>query len=282
MPKSCKPAPQSVKAVVAGEAKGKHSPEIVYIDEQCLTRDCIGHALAGQLPELSVEARVTARGLAPGHFGPNGFGLVVLYTHSGRIDLHTHAGRTSDNMVASELSILDQIAPDTPLVLLSDVEIAENIIEAFRRRIRGYVPTTLPIHQVAEAIRFVWAGGTFIPPSVLSMYVRSGPVENGALANQAGVPENFSPRQKAVLRRLWMGRSNKAIAYELNMCESTVKVHIRHIMKKLNVTNRTQVVVLTRPSYFNGNALSEEGEIHGAVDHVVPEKSFRSGQLNRS
>jgi DNA-binding NarL/FixJ family response regulator len=40
--------------------------------------------------------------------------------------------------------------------------------------------------------------------------------------------------------------ANKLIAYELNMCESTVKVHIRNIMKKLNATNRTQVAYLTR------------------------------------
>ena len=46
---------------------------------------------------------------------------------------------------------------------------------------------------------------------------------------------------------LWNGSSNKVIAYELHMSESTVKVHIRHIMKKLNVNNRTQVVLRTRP-----------------------------------
>ena len=40
--------------------------------------------------------------------------------------------------------------------------------------------------------------------------------------------------------------ANKLIAYELNMCESTVKVHVRNIMKKLQATNRTQVAYLTR------------------------------------
>jgi DNA-binding NarL/FixJ family response regulator len=47
--------------------------------------------------------------------------------------------------------------------------------------------------------------------------------------------------------------ANKLIAYELNMCESTVKVHIRNIMKKLNATNRTQVAYLTR-RFFEGAA----------------------------
>jgi DNA-binding NarL/FixJ family response regulator len=60
-----------------------------------------------------------------------------------------------------------------------------------------------------------------------------------------GNPIAFSPRQLQVLERLRQGKQNKIIAYELGMCESTVKVHIRHIMRKLNARNRTQVVLLT-------------------------------------
>jgi DNA-binding CsgD family transcriptional regulator len=93
-------------------------------------------------------------------------------------------------------------------------------------------------------------------------------------AKWQAIPGNFSPRQREVLRRLWMGKPNKAIAYELNMCESTVKVHIRQIMKKLNATNRTQVVVLTRPSFPDGGALSDTGEMsHTAHSAVLEEHS---------
>jgi DNA-binding NarL/FixJ family response regulator len=56
----------------------------------------------------------------------------------------------------------------------------------------------------------------------------------------------FSPRQLQVLGMLQKGKPNKVIAYELGMAEATVKVHIRHIMKKLNARNRTQVVLMTR------------------------------------
>jgi DNA-binding NarL/FixJ family response regulator len=45
--------------------------------------------------------------------------------------------------------------------------------------------------------------------------------------------------------------ANKLIAYELNMCENTVKVHVRNLMKKMHATNRTQVVYLTR-GFFEG------------------------------
>jgi hypothetical protein len=52
----------------------------------------------------------------------------------------------------------------------------------------------------------------------------------------------FEPRPLGLLDRLKVGKANKIIAHELGLSESTVKVHIGRIMKKLNVTNRTQIV----------------------------------------
>jgi gluconolactonase len=85
--------------------------------------------------------------------------------------------------------------------------------------------------------------------------------------------EGFTQRQAQILDCLRRGMANKLIAYELNMCESTVKVHIRNIMKKLNATNRTQVVYLTnglfeggsiwrKPTNFaNGNTRDRQGRL---------------------
>jgi DNA-binding NarL/FixJ family response regulator len=56
--------------------------------------------------------------------------------------------------------------------------------------------------------------------------------------------DGFTPRQLEVLRLLRQGKPNKIIAYELDVEESTVKVHVRHIMRKLKATNRTHAVVL--------------------------------------
>ena len=55
-----------------------------------------------------------------------------------------------------------------------------------------------------------------------------------------GLGDLFTPRQAAVAHALRRGKANKIIAYELNMCESTVKIHIRNILKKLKATNRTE------------------------------------------
>ncbi len=64
-------------------------------------------------------------------------------------------------------------------------------------------------------------------------------------AENDGSGDEFTPRQTEVLKCLWQGKRNKAIAGELNMREGTVKVHVRHIMHKLHAQNRTQIVSLT-------------------------------------
>ena len=88
-------------------------------------------------------------------------------------------------------------------------------------------------------MRLVAAGGTFIPASCLLAAIRQGPAKEA--------PGNvFSPRQAAVAAEICKGKPNKIIAYDLNMCESTVKVHVRSIMKRLKVRNRTQIAYALR------------------------------------
>jgi DNA-binding NarL/FixJ family response regulator len=64
-------------------------------------------------------------------------------------------------------------------------------------------------------------------------------------ADKSVSDRKFTVRQNAVLQALRQGKANKIIAYELNMRESTVKVHVRNIMRKLKARNRTEVAYLT-------------------------------------
>jgi DNA-binding NarL/FixJ family response regulator len=89
-----------------------------------------------------------------------------------------------------------------------------------------------------EAVRFVLAGGTYAPMDCL--------VGRGGIGDAPSQPSTsglVTARELAVVRAIQKGKSNKIIAYELNMCESTVKVHVRRIMKKLNAKNRTDVAI---------------------------------------
>ena len=88
-----------------------------------------------------------------------------------------------------------------------------------------------------EAVRFVLAGGTYVPMDCL---LASDPPADAPQPTTSGL---VTGRELAVIRAIQKGKSNKVIAYELNMCESTVKVHVRNIMKKMNAKNRTEVAV---------------------------------------
>jgi DNA-binding NarL/FixJ family response regulator len=106
---------------------------------------------------------------------------------------------------------------------------------------RGYIPTSLVLNVAVEAIRLVCAGGIFLPASTI-LHTQQSPMAGEAKKDPA--PESFTRKQAAVIEMIRKGKANKTIAYELNMCESTVKVHVRNIMKKLRARNRTQVAFL--------------------------------------
>jgi DNA-binding NarL/FixJ family response regulator len=216
---------------------------IIYIDSQRLTRECVAEQLARYLPERLVEATASASELP--NYEAKDFAIGIFNKHS------THI---ADLAVAEELSSLAIAAPDLAVILLSDLDDADEVAEAFKRGIRGFIPTTLPVKQVVEAIRLVGVGGCYLPLSILAQSTLAAETLRSSKIDETRCTMPFTPRQLDILQLLWQGKQNKLIAHDLNMCESTVKVHIRHIMKKLNARNRTQIVLRTRSMYTNANA----------------------------
>lgn len=197
------------------------------IDEDPFICDCIITSLKGACHDVEV---------APF----NGCGEVLKLEKLPDVIVYRYAAPEEDD---GELARFDQslmsLMKEVPLIILGTKERVETIIEAFENGARGYVPMrTATVGLMIEIIRFVKAGGTFVPECSLPSRV----------VNSIGQkpPGNdfpcFTPRERAVLSRLKRGNANKVVAYELGISESTVKLHIRHIMKKLKVTNRTAIV----------------------------------------
>jgi DNA-binding NarL/FixJ family response regulator len=93
----------------------------------------------------------------------------------------------------------------------------------------------LSFNVAVEAVRLVKAGGVFIPASSI--------VPDGDETVPARTSTLLTHRQMEVVEEIRSGKANKQIAYDLNMSEHTVKVHLRHIMRKLKARNRTEVAV---------------------------------------
>jgi DNA-binding NarL/FixJ family response regulator len=198
---------------------------IVVIEKRALVRECLTHSIraAGHnvLSFSSVESWLKAPddGLAS---------LVVLCTGSSPND----AGECGELLMQ-----LCQSSRQVPSILLSDAEDPDRIVDALDQGARGYIPTSVSLDVAIEAMRLVRAGGVFVPANSFVAARRS---TERPVSRQIG-NTRLTARQAAVVEALRRGKANKVIAYELNMRESTVKVHVRNIMKKFNARNRTEV-----------------------------------------
>ena len=221
------------------------SATLIYLDPRTFTRDCIGRWLQSHLSGFTVCALPDPEQIATVSAGGDEPRAVII-----------NAGpeRMSSPGVARLLSRVGELAPSVPLAVLSDYEDAENIRAAFELGVHGYIPTSLGSLVAVQAVHLVCAGGSFAPAAALL-----SPSEARGGSDGAPQLEGFTQRQAQILDCLRRGLANKLIAYELNMCESTVKVHIRNIMKKLNATNRTQVVYLTN-GLFEGGGQCRRGD----------------------
>ncbi|MCO6440134.1 MAG: response regulator transcription factor [Nitrococcus mobilis] len=158
--------------------------------------------------------------------------------------------QVTDLGVCNDVNRLKQSLVDVPVVILSEREEPHCILNALRFGVHSYISTRLNPEVVIQALRLIQVGGTFIPPNILLESFEGMRVakERGGVFSPT-LLQGFTPRQSEVLQLLREGKSNKIIAYELKMQESTVKVHVRQIMKKLKAINRTQVAVLAYQIY---------------------------------
>jgi DNA-binding NarL/FixJ family response regulator len=167
-----------------------------------------------------------------------------------------------------QLKELRALATNASLVIISDREDAQDIATAFSSEAQGFIHCGITPELAFHALSFILSGGTYFPPSVLhhretrpeqpdsprnGLPSKSESKGNGHGANGPRSARsrddlecqsaNLTLRQQEVLEHVCLGQSNKVIACELGMTEGTVKVHLRQMMRKFRVSNRTQLAL---------------------------------------
>lgn len=145
--------------------------------------------------------------------------------------------------IKSEMAEFKGCTPAVRFAILSDKESPKHVLNAIQNGAQGYIPTSLSVEVIVQVLQLMKHGGTFVPAT--SLVTMAGDPAASTLLQPEENPIFTSQRQLMVARALRKGTPNKVIAYQLNMCESTVKVHVRNIMKKLKAKNRTEVALLT-------------------------------------
>lgn len=147
--------------------------------------------------------------------------------------------------------------PTVPIIVVTAAEDEALIYSALRHGVRGYIPVRLPVELAVAAVKLVLLGGMYapplvgqgpshaVPPAPHRPFAGAAPVEDEPTGPGASNQVRLSPRERDVLKLLKVGSSNRQIAAQLGISENTVMVHMRHLMRKLGVTNRTQAVCRT-------------------------------------
>ncbi|SCK06335.1 two component transcriptional regulator, LuxR family [Variovorax sp. HW608] len=147
------------------------------------------------------------------------------------------------------LAGLKQAAPGARILMLTVSEDENDLAAALRGGAQGYLLKTVDSDVMASAIVRAMQGESTISPEMTGKLVTAFRAVQGQPAQQPQPSEpadpigSLSPREQEILAHIARGASNKDIARALGIAETTVKIHVQHILRKLNLSSRVQAAV---------------------------------------
>lgn len=140
------------------------------------------------------------------------------------------------------LQLMLQDCPKTAIVMLTVSEDAEDLTTALKAGACGYLIKNIDADYLIRAIRRAAAGETVVAEAMTSKLVAQ--LQGGTQPPEpASELDKLTPREREIIACLARGESNKSIARTLDLAESTVKIHVQNVLKKLKLTSRVQAAV---------------------------------------
>ncbi len=203
---------------------------VLLVDDHALFRSGI-RALLEQYPEFEVVGE-TADGMEGVKRAKQLQPDVVL------LDLHMPG--VSGNRA---LRLILQDSADVHVLMLTVSEDADDLLDTLRAGATGYLLKNIEAESLVNAIHMASRGEPVVTPLMMSklLSIRSERAST-SVGNDAAL-EKLTPRERDILACVAKGLSNKLIARDLDVAESTVKIHVQSILKKLQLNSRVQAAV---------------------------------------
>jgi len=135
--------------------------------------------------------------------------------------------------------------PTTKVLILTTFDLDEYILEALRAGASGFLLKEAPAEEIVHAIRVVANGAALLAPKItrrlLDRFAHRLP---RATLDRGDIPHRLTRRELEVLELVAHGYSNSEIACTLHLADSSVKTHVSHILNKLGMADRVQLVIL--------------------------------------
>lgn len=139
------------------------------------------------------------------------------------------------------IPLLREEVPRSEIIMLTVSEDADDLLEALRAGARGYLLKNIETDFLLNAIRQAASGQSVMSSQMAGKLADVMRVPQKTISNSH--PEKLTPREREIITMLASGASNKEIARKLDLAESTVKIHVQGILRKLNLASRVQAAV---------------------------------------
>ena len=136
-------------------------------------------------------------------------------------------------------------SPDSTVIMLTVSEDEEDLIRALQNGAQGYLLKTSEKDDLLFGIRKAFDGESVISKEMTHKLVSAfkSNTKKDEKSKATSLASSLSPRELDAVRLIATGASNKEIARQLGIAETTVKIHVQHILRKLNLSSRVQVAV---------------------------------------
>ena len=140
------------------------------------------------------------------------------------------------------LPLLKKEIPEACVLMLTVSEDANDLVEALKLGASGYLLKNIDTEFLLDSIRRAANGESVMSPQIAANLANAIRSEKKMAEEKADVP-HLSPRESQIIQLIAKGSSNKEIARSLDIAESTVKIHVQGILRKLNLTSRVQAAI---------------------------------------
>jgi two-component system nitrate/nitrite response regulator NarL len=168
--------------------------------------------------------------------------------------LIVHAGDDFEGAI-EQIELLRERHPKARIAVVADHYRLDEMVSAFRAGASGYFIDVMTCDVFVKSIELVMMGETIFPPAFMLSILesesdhfakaepRNGDDRTIAFTTERSITQQLSPREKSIMQCLIAGDSNKSIARKIDIAEATVKVHVKAILRKIRVQNRTQAAI---------------------------------------
>jgi two-component system nitrate/nitrite response regulator NarL len=165
-----------------------------------------------------------------------------------------HTGDDFD-VVLEQVVFLRDTHPGGRIAIVADHYRLDELVSAFRAGTNGYFVDVMTCDVFIKSIELLMMGETIFPPAFLSSilcseidhFAKAAPRNDNnralAISAERNVTQQLSPREQSIMQCLIAGDSDKCIARKIDIAEATVKVHVKAILRRIRVQNRTQAAI---------------------------------------